>query len=132
MIVLALALVLAVGASGLVDEGEVVTLVTFDAQGRPFETRLWVVDVDGSAYVRAANPHEGWLDRVRLRPEIHLLRKGGLLTVRAVPEDGSALRHEVDVAMERKYGWVDRALVLVRDHSRAVPVRLEPLASATR
>jgi hypothetical protein len=42
------------------------------------------------------------------------------------------VREAVNAAMRRKYGWVDRALVLLRDHSRAVPVRLDPLATETR
>jgi hypothetical protein len=132
MTVCGIALLLAVAAIALVDEGEVVTLVTFDAQGRPFETDLWVVDLDGSAYVRAAHPDEGWLERVRERPEVHLLRGGGLVTVRGVPLEADAVRQSVEAAMRAKYGWVERALLLLRDHSRAVSVRLEPLAAETR
>jgi hypothetical protein len=132
MISCGVALMIAMAAIAFVDEGEVVTLVTFDAQGRSHETDLWVVDVDGDAYVRAANPDEGWLDRVRQRPEVHLLRDGGMVTLRGVPVEAQAVREAVEAAMRRKYGWVGRALVLLRDHSRAVPVRLEPLATETR
>jgi hypothetical protein len=132
MISCGIALAIAVAAIAFVDEGEVVALVTFDAQGRSFETDLWVVDVDGGTYVRAAHPGADWLDRLRRRPEVHLLRDGGMLTLRAVPAEEQAVREAVNAAMRRKYAWVDRALVLLRDHSRAVPVRLDPLAKETR
>lgn len=128
----ALILAALVVASWWVDEGEVVTLVTFDARGRPVEHGLWIVDLDGVAYVRAANSHERWLVRLTEQPEVHLERHGGLLTVRGVPQTDPSLASAVDRAMAEKYGFLDRTLHLLRDHSRSVPVRLMPVATASR
>ena len=50
-----------VAALLLVGAGEVATLSVSDARGHHLETELWIVDLDGSSWVRAAGPHEDWL-----------------------------------------------------------------------
>jgi hypothetical protein len=111
-----------------VDEGEVVTLVTFDSREQAFDTDVWIVDVEGRAYVRAADAEADWLERLRARPEVRLRRNGMESRVRGVPSEDPAVREAVNRAMRRKYGGVDHVLDWVRDRSRCVPVRLEPLA----
>ena len=114
------------------EEGEVATLVTFDSREHAFDTDLWIVDIEGRAYVRAADPETDWLERLLARPEVQLRRNGMVSRVRGVPSDDPAVREAVDRAMRRKYGSVDRVLAWVRDCSRCVPVWLEPLSPTSR
>ena len=115
-----------------VEEGEVATLVTFDSREHSFDTDLWIVDIEGHAYVRAADPEADWLERLLARPEAQLRRNGMVSRVRGAPSDDPAVREAVNRAMRRKYGSVDRVLAWVRDRSRRVPVWLEPLSQTSR
>jgi hypothetical protein len=127
-----LAVVAVVLAAIWVEEGEVATLVTFDSRERAIDTDLWIVDVGGRTYVRAADPETDWLERLLARPEVQLRRNGVVFRVRAVPSDDPAVREVVNSAMRRKYGSVDRVVAWVRDCSRCVPVWLEPLSPTSR
>ena len=111
-----------------VDEGEVATLVTLDSRQQAFETDLWIVDIEGRTYVRAADLESDWLERLLARPELQLRRSDTVSRVRGVPSDDPAVREAVNDAMQRKYGSVDRVVGWVRDRSRCVPVWLEPLS----
>jgi hypothetical protein len=108
-----------------VDEGEVVTLSTFDSREKAVHTDLWIVDIEGRAYVRAADAESDWLERLKAHPEGQLRRKGKDSRVRAVPSADPAMREAVNRAMRRKYGSVDRVVSWLRDRSNSVPVRLE-------
>ena len=111
-----------------VEEGEVATLVTFDSRRQAFDTELWIVDIEGRSYVRAADLESDWLERLLARPELQLRRSDTVSRVRGVPSDDPAVREAVNGAMQRKYGGVDRVVGWVRDRSRCVPVWLEPLS----
>ena len=129
MLFAGIAVVAAVLTITLVDEGEVATLVTFDARGREIETGHWIVDIEGYPYVRAASPRAFWYGRLRERPQVHLSRGNGLRTVRAVRVEEPVLEDRVDRAMSEKYGSLDRAVKAVQDYSEAVVVRLDPLSA---
>ena len=115
-----------------VEEGEVATLVTFDSKRHAIHTDLWIVDVEGRTYVRAADAKTDWLERLLARPEVEVNRDGMISRVRGVPSDDPAVREAVNRAMRRKYGSVDRVVAWVRDRSHCVPVWLEPLSSTSR
>ena len=67
--------IVVIGTQYLASEsGEVVVLRTLDAAGGVHETRLWVVDHDGSAWLRAGNPTGGWFPRLSARPEVEVVR----------------------------------------------------------
>lgn len=123
-----LAVVAVALATICVDEGEVAKLVTFDNRQQAFETELWIVDIEGRTYVRAADSESDWLERLLAHPELQLRRNDSVSRVRGVPSDDPALREAVNEAMRSKYGSVDRVVGWVRDRSRCVPVRLEPLS----
>lgn len=120
--------VLLVVAAGLyvggAESGEVVVLRTRDAEGGVHETRLWVVDHEGAAWLRAGNPDSGWLARLRSRPEAEIVRGGETFAVRGVPDP--AMRDTVNRLMAEKYGWSDRYIRLFVASDAAVPVRLDP------
>jgi hypothetical protein len=110
-----------------VDEGEVVTLTTIDDQGHSSVTGLWIVEIDGETYLRARSREAKWLERIRARPEVDLTRAGVKQKARATPIEDAALRNAVNWAMREKYGFIDAVLLRIIDHSKAVPILVEPL-----
>jgi len=104
---------------------EVVTVTTWEADGSPVETRLWVVDDDGHAWLRAGVPTSGWLQRIEGNPKIRVDRGGAALDLRAVPIRDPERRDRVHAQMREKYGWIDTWISLIRDGSQSVAVRLE-------
>jgi hypothetical protein len=113
-----------------VEEGEVVTLTTFDRQGRSSVTGLWIVEIDGATYLRAGSPDAAWLQRLRAFPEVELTRAGVTRKVHATPVEDAALKNAVSWAMREKYGFIDAVLIRIIDHSDAVPILVEPIAAA--
>lgn len=130
--VMALVVVAFVVAVGRIPEGEVAELVTFDRNGRAIGTQLWIVDLDGQAWVRAPGRDASWLLRLRLNPTAHLSRGEGLVSVRAFPSADPKARTAVNRAMARRYGRLERAFHWLRDPEKTVPVRLEKLAPGAR
>lgn len=106
--------------------GERVTLRTEDAAGEGHATPLWVVELDGTLFLRAGDRASGWVERLRAEPGVELRRGGTWRRYRAelVPERTEA----VSARMAAKYGLADRLVGLIRDPARSVAVRLEPAA----
>jgi len=134
LIILTLGILLAVVAigAGVIDEGEVVELTTFDARAHEHVTDLWIVDVDGSRYVRADLPGADWLERLRAHPEVTLRRDHVEERLIARPVDDPAVREAVARAMAEKYGFVDDLVGILRNEDSVVPVILEPIPTASR
>jgi hypothetical protein len=104
--------------------GEVVTLYTRDAQGREYQTSLWVAEQDGRLWLRAGRPGSGWLKRLVETPEVRLERAGVLGDYRAVvvmPQ-----RDRINTLMTDRYGWADQVIGLLRDPEAVIPIRLDP------
>lgn len=118
--------------ANLVREREVAVLVTRDDAGRELSSHVWVIDLDGVAWLRAPGQGTRWLERLRERPAARLSRGDELRSVRGVPEDDPAAREAVNRAMAHKYGLADLLFSWWRDPSRVVPVRLEPTTEASR
>jgi len=125
IVLVGVAALAAVVVATSVDEGEVVRLVTTDSAGQAFETRLWIVDVDGSCYVRSASADSSWLSRAEARPDAELERSGELGSVRAVRVADPGVRDAVNEAMRAKYGVLDSLSLGLRDPAHAVAVRLD-------
>jgi hypothetical protein len=104
--------------------GEVVTLYTRDAAGAEARTSLWVVDYDGSQYLRAGDRSSGWFERLRREPEVRVERGGKAVTYQAVPIP--ELTPAIDALMAEKYGLADRFIGLVRDPAQSMAVKLVP------
>ena len=106
---------------------EVAMLRSVDSAGTVHETKLWVVDLDGTNWVRVGRPGRAWLERLKEHPDAELVRSGVARPYRAVVVTDPATRERVDAAFAAKYGLVDRwyGLVLRRDPT---PVRLDPIA----
>ncbi len=118
--------IVVMGASEL--GGEVVTLHTASPDG-DITTRIWIVDDAGYAWLRAGVPENGWLLRIDANPEVVVERGGESLRFRAVlVRDDPAIRERIHERMRQDYGIADRIVSLLRDSSRSVPVRLDPIA----
>ena len=123
----AVALALGVFYVVLAESGEVVVLATRDPSGAVHETRLWVVDHEGFAWLRTGEAHAPWLARLRANPEVAVTRGGARREYRAVPMDDAATREAINALELEKYGWRERVLrVAGMDPAGATPIRLDP------
>jgi hypothetical protein len=110
------------------ESGEVVVLRTRDAAGGVHETRLWVVDHDGSMWLRAGNPAGGWFARLSAVPEVEVERRHETQAFQASPEP--AARDTINRLMQEKYGWADSYVSFFFPRAKKVPVRLLPAAAS--
>lgn len=110
--------------------GENVLLRTSDADGRMYETRLWIQDMGQMEWLRASSPESSWYRRLVARPVVELKREGRWHRYRAVPTPHRT--DEVASAMARKYGWADWLTGLLRDPEAAVAIRLVPVDAPGR
>lgn len=125
--VLAAALVLLIVAYfALIEIGrEVVVLRTSRPDGSWQQTRLWVVDYDGAAWLHSAG--RNWLQRFEQNPVVELQRAGETRRYSAQPIPGPHPR--IDELLRQKYGIADRLVrFLAPCGEDTVPVRLELLA----
>ena len=109
----------------LAESGEVVVLETRDAAGA-HETRLWVVDEGGAAWLRTGDASSPWLARLRANPDVAVTRRGERREYRAVPVEDAQSRERINALTLEKYGWRERALRSGMDPSGVTPIRLEP------
>lgn len=103
--VFVLYLVLVFGAS---ESGEVVQLVTEDAQGEAVTTRLWVADTDGAMWLRAGDGTSGWYQRLTAHSAENpatLIRGDHTYAITASPEPQRIA--EINQLMADKYGLGD-------------------------
>jgi len=107
--------------------GEFVELGTVDAEGHPYQSEVWVVEIDGALHLRSGWPDSHWLDRLRSHPQVTLERGGHKNYYRAIPVDDATVRAVVNEAIAAKYGVADRLIRWVVDMDASVPVRLEPI-----
>lgn len=127
VVLLLVALIFAASEMG----GEVITLRTLDADGAYVETRVWIVEDDGFAWLRSGVPISGWLARIDANPRVSVTRRGETRDYRAVPVRGDpARRDRVHALMREHYGVADAFVSLIRDAAKSVPVRLEPIPQA--
>jgi len=124
---LVLLALLGVAYYGLAESGEVVVLETHDSTGAVHETRVWVVDHDGFAWLRTGDPKSPWLARLRENPAVAVTRGGLRREYRAVPSDDPALRERINALTLEKYGFAEQALrATMMDPEGVTPIRLEP------
>ncbi len=104
--------------------GEVISITTFDDAGKSHETRLWVVDSGGEAWIRAGSDTAGWYARVLSNPKVSMTRGGETnnYTAIAVPEATDT----VNGLMRAKYNWGEKVISRLINRSASVAVRLEP------
>ena len=104
------------------ESGEVVVITTQDATGVASETRLWVVDHDGSAWLRSGSAQSGWYQRLIVNPQINVQR--GDASFIAVAEPIVDAQDTINDLMNDKYGWADDYIGTLYGRGGAVPIRL--------
>ena len=124
-----LGLFAAVGIAQFVaaESGEVVVLHT-QAAGESQETRLWIVDQEGSAWLRGRR-EAGWFPALEAQPAVEVTRDDRRLPFTAVAVDAPEARDRINRAMRDKYGFADLFISwLVGDPDRegALAIRLDP------
>jgi len=103
---------------------EVVTLRTPLPSGGWQETRLWVVDDGGSAWLHSAG--DAWAKRFAGDPVVELVRGGSTRRYRAHAVPGPQPR--IDALLREKYGVADRWVRFIApDGEKTLVVRLDPL-----
>lgn len=108
------------------ESGEVVVLTAADDQGTPANTRLWIVDHDGSQWLRAGFEGSGWYQRLLAAETVTVSRDGTTATYVATPEP--AATPEISEAMQAKYGWADTFIgKLFGGREDAIAIRLRPV-----
>ena len=111
------------------ESGEVVVVTTNDAgSGASHSTRVWVVDHDAHAWIRAGAPGAAWFKRLTGSPTIQVRRGAITQTYIAVPEPGA--RAMINALYAAKYGWADGLVGIMVDHRASVPIRLDPVPPA--
>ena len=103
--------------------GEVVVLTTVDEAGDEHTTRLWVVEHDGHAWLRAGLPDAGWFLRLQANPAVRVKRNGVETAYTAVPSPEQ--RDTINKLMLDKYGWSERYIGAMMSREASVPIRLE-------
>jgi len=82
---------------------EVVELHTLDNMGQSHTTRLWIVDHDGIAYLRAGMASSGWLLRGQQNDSVELTRND--VTQSYAFEPRQEMRETVNKLLLEKYTW---------------------------
>ncbi|MCP5358387.1 MAG: hypothetical protein H7A06_09615 [Pseudomonadales bacterium] len=125
-ITLAIFILLLVIARVALERGEVVELHTLDPQNERVVTELWVVDDAGLQYLRAGNPEDLWLARIRDNYSVELTRNGETRQYTAVVRVDK--RDRINRLMAEKYTWGDSFRELLSGtRAHAVPVELHAL-----
>lgn len=124
--IVAVLLLLAGAYFAMAESGEVVVLETRDADGA-HQTRLWVVDHEGAAWLRTGDPKSPWLARLRADPQVAVTRAGERREYRALPIEDAATRDRINALTLEKYGTAEQILrAVMMDPTGVTPIRLEP------
>ncbi len=108
---------------------EVVELFTVDEKGEEVVTRLWVVDHEGTPYLRAGDGGSGWFGRLQESPEIKVARDNEILSYRAIPDPSKSAI--VNQLMQKKYTWGDTFFATVfGSREGSTPIGLHPARAA--
>ena len=104
-------------------EGTVV-ISTNNENGSARHTTIWLVVVDGAAYIRTSRS-TGWGDNAERDPDVELSAGDSEHRLRVSFIEDEALRARVVESFREKYGWTDAVLNVVRgSHPRIM--RLDP------
>jgi hypothetical protein len=123
--VLAVALAFTAVTLLALEGGEVVVLRTFDAERRPRETRTWVADADGAAWIEAAIPGRRFLGDLAAEPRVELRRGGTWRACRAEVHAGPEGHARIRTLLRARYGWADRWIGMLADTRRSAAVRVD-------
>ena len=93
-------------------EESVIEILTSDADGAPRETPVWIVVIDGAAYVRTNDSR--WLANIRRGSPVRLRVRQVESSMAAKEVQDGALSARVEEAFKTKYGFTQRVMSLFR------------------
>lgn len=111
-----------------------ITLRTRHRDGVTASRPVWVVLVDGDAYVRAVfGPRTAWYRSVERDPRVELAAGGETIAAALRPASGAVLDERVSDAYRAKYGerWPADTETIVGDAARATTLRVEPAVQSS-
>jgi hypothetical protein len=120
-----LPVLIAIGSYLAGEQYEVVVLRTLDDNHHPHDTTLWIIDHEGTPWVRGIRRNLRWIERVRANPRVELVRNGETTARTASIVETPDEKRAIDEAIAAKYGWLDRLYELVVPHD-TIPIRLDP------
>jgi hypothetical protein len=115
--------VLMIAQSIASEQGEVVVLSTHDATGETRITRVWVVDLEGQAWLRSGSPSSAWYQRLSQNPQVRIERGGAEFLARATPVLDK--QDAINELMSAKYGWADQFIGVMFGRDDAIPLRVD-------
>ena len=110
------------------ETGEVVVVTTQDETGVRSETRLWIVEHEGSRWLRSGGGAASlWYQQLLANPQLELLRGTTRYYHRATPvPDMQAIVNDL---MGEKYGWADSYIGFLFGREDSIAIRLDDLAA---
>ncbi|HKE11583.1 MAG TPA: DUF2255 family protein [Myxococcota bacterium] len=94
---------------------DTVQVITKNQDGTLKTTTVWLAVVDGQGYIRTGNTR--WWANIERDRDVTLRVQGSDYPLRVEVVEEPDLRQRVEDAFRAKYGWVDRALEVVRSGS---------------
>ena len=94
---------------------DTVQVITKNQDGTLKTTTVWLAVVDGQGYIRTGNTR--WWANIERDRDVTLRIQDSEYPLRVELVDDPGLSQRVEDAFRAKYGWVDRALDLVRSGS---------------
>ena len=120
----ALGVVVAVVTLLALEGGEVVILRTRGKGGEVRETRTWIADDAGGAWIEAATPSRPFFWDVVQNPKVEVWRAGRWQRCHAMVAANPAGHERVRRLLAEKYGWKDRWIGMFADTSESLGLRL--------
>lgn len=106
---------------------EVIEVHGTDPDGTVVTTRLWVVDHEGSMYVRVGADGSGWYSRMQANPNVEVTRGDQTKAYTAIPDPSKS--EVVNQLMQEKYTWGDTYIGnLVGGREGSIPILLDPVS----
>jgi len=105
---------------------EVVVVRTRGDDGEVRETRTWIADDGGYAWIETANLERPFYRDILARPDIEVVRGDSTQAFRAVPLPPPEGHPLIRGLLAQKYGWADWWIGLVADTSSSTAIRLDP------
>lgn len=125
-IIIAIIGLLVVGLFGLQlvasESGEVVVVTTRGSNAESISTRLWVVDLNGVAWLRSGSTKSAWYQRLLKNPEVEVRRGEETFTALSVAHEDR--RQDINELMAAKYGWADQFIGLLFGRDTSIPIEL--------
>ena len=104
--------------------GGVAVVETRAPDGSTRSTHVWFVEDEGTLWLEAGTPDNGWYQDVLRDPVLAFHSEGRAGRYRAEPSEDRERQRWLRERLAAKYGWRDRWVSLYVDQQRSIPVKL--------